>query len=141
MKEVQVDKTKQKVFLLDEEYEIFGRLDMSTAFYEGFNSAGLARGNAADGVYKDTVWVDIDYPNDEDISAGYGWAYLNVDGRGRALHGGGANLGYEGAMEPFQELLPTLGCFRLHNADIFWLCQHWRRSVEAGIEPVVHVVS
>ena len=141
LKEVQVNKTEKMVYLLDEGYEVFAKLPISTDFYEGSNNAGLARGNAEDGVYRESVWSDIDWPNEDDLSAAYGWAYLNIDSRGRALHGGGSNLGWDGAMEPFQELLPTLGCFRMHNADIFWLCQHWRRSVAAGMEPVVHVVS
>ena len=141
LKEVQVDKTKKRVYLLDAEYHVFAELPMSTDYYEGSNEAGLARGNAADGVYRETVWCDIDWPNEDDLSAAYGYAYLNIDGRGRALHGGGSNLGWDGAMEPFQQLLPTLGCFRMYNADVWWLCQHWRRSVAAGIDPVVHVVS
>lgn len=141
LKEVQVNKTEKMVYLLDESYEVFAKLPISTDFYEGSNNAGLARGNAEDGVYRESVWSDIDWPNEDDLSAAYGWAYLNIDSRGRALHGGGSNLGWDGAMEPFQELLPTLGCFRMYNADIFWLCQHWRRSVAAGLEPVVHVVN
>lgn len=141
LKEVQVNKTEKMVYLLDEGYEVFAKLPIGTDFYEGSNNAGLARGNAEDGVYRESVWSDIDWPNEDDLSAAYGWAYLNIDSRGRALHGGGSNLGWDCAMEPFQELLPTLGCFRMYNADIFWLCQHWRRSVAAGLEPVVHVVS
>ena len=141
LKEVQVNKTKKRVYLLDAEYNVFAELPMSTDYYEGSNAAGLAHGNAADGLYRETVWCDIDWPNEDDLSAAYGYAYLNIDGRGRALHGGGSNLGWDGAMEPFQQLLPTLGCFRMYNADVWWLCQHWRRSVAAGIDPVVHVVS
>jgi hypothetical protein len=29
----------------------------------------------------------------------------------------------------------------MFNADVWWMCQHWRRSVAAGLDPVVHVVS
>lgn len=141
IKEIQINKTKEELYVMDESYETKATLPIGIAFYEGFNDSGQARGNAADGVYKETVWSDIDYPAEEDISAGYGWAYLNIDGRNRALHGGGSNLGWDGSMEPFQELLPTLGCFRMHNVDIFWLCHHWNRSVAAGKEPVIHVVS
>ena len=142
LKEVQVDKTKRKVFLLDMEYHVFAELPMSTDFYEGTNETGQEHSNAEDGVYRgENVWTDIDWPDEDDLSAAYGWAYLNIDGRGRALHGGGSNLGWDGSMEPFQKLMPTLGCFRMYNADIFWLCQHWRRSVAAGLDPCVHVVS
>ena len=141
LKEVQINKTTKIVYLLDMEYHVFAELPMSTEFYEGENSEGQERGNAEDGVYRETVWTDIDYPDDDDLSAAYGWAYLNIDDRGRACHGGGSNLGWDGAMEPFQQLIPTLGCFRMFNADVFWMCQHWRRSVAAGLDPVVHVVS
>ena len=141
LKELQINKTKKRAYLLDPDYHVFAELPISTDYYEGTNSAGLARGNAADGVYRETCWCDIDYPDQDDLSASYGYAYLNIDGRGRAIHGGGSNLGWDGAMEPFQELLPTLGCFRMYNADVWWLCQHWQRSVAAGMEPCIHVVS
>ena len=138
LKEVQVNKTECKVYLLDENYEVFGVLPMSKDFYQDTGN----RHNADDGVYRETVWCDIDYPDDEDLEAGFGWGYLNIDTDGRALHGGGANLGWEGAMEPFQqELMPTLGCFRLYNVDVFWLCHHWERAVAAGANPCIHVVS
>jgi hypothetical protein len=142
LKEVQVNKTECKIYLMDLEYHVFAELPCSTEFYPGVNDAGLPRDNPADGVYKDSVWFDIDYPNDSDLGPAYGWAYLNIDDRGRALHGGGSILGWDEALEPFQErLTPTEGCIRMYNADIFWLCQHWKRSVKAGITPVVHVVS
>lgn len=138
LKEVQVNKTEGKVYLLDENYDVFGVLPISTAYYQDTGD----RSNAEDGIYRDTVWSDIDYPDDEDLSSAYGWAYLNIDERGRALHGGGSNLGWEGAMEPFQqELMPTLGCFRLYNADILWLCYQWERAKAAGADPCIHVVS
>ncbi len=138
LKEVQVNKTEEKVYLLDENYDIFGVLPMSKDFIQDTG----ARRNADDGVYRETVWCDIDYPDADDLSSGYGWAYLNCDTDGRALHGGGAALGWDKALEPFQEeLMPTLGCFRLYNADIFWLCLHWNRAVAAGVDPCIHVVS
>jgi len=136
--EVQVNKTEDKVYLLDENYDIFGVLPMSKEFIQDNGN----RSNADDGVYRETVWCDIDYPNDEDLSAAYGFAYLNVDERGRALHGGGSALGWDEALQPFQsELMPTLGCFRLYNADIWWLCQHWQRAKAAGYDPCIHIVS
>ena len=141
LKELQINKTTKRAYLLDPDYHVFAELPISTDYYEGTNNAGLARGNASDGAYRETVWCDIDYPDQEDLSDAYGWAYLNVDGRGRAVHGGGSNLGHERAMEPFQDLLPTYGCFRMHNVDIFWLCHQWQRSVAAGLNPCVHVVS
>ena len=137
LKEVQVNKTEQKVYCLDENYEVFAVLPISTEFYQDNGD----RGNAADGVYRDTVWYSIDYPDGEDLSSGFGWAYLNIDTRGRAIHGGGANLGWYGSQEPFQELLPTLGCFRMHNIDVFWLVHHWQEAVRQNADPCIHVVS
>ena len=137
LKEVQVNKTEKKVYLLDENYEVFGVLPISTDFYQDTGE----RKHADDGVYRDTVWYDIDYPDDEDRSAAYGWAYLNIDTSGRAIHGGGANLGWYGSQEPFQELLPTLGCFRMHNVDVFWLVHHWQEAVKNNMDPCIHVVS
>lgn len=138
LKEVQVNKTEQKVYLLDENYDVFGVLPMSTDYYQDNGN----RSNADDGVYRDTVWYSIDFPDNGELSAAYGYSYINVDTRGRALHGGGSALGQEGALEPFQsKLMPTLGCFRLYNVDIWWLCQHWKRAVEAGENPCIHVVS
>lgn len=141
LKEVQINKTEKMVYCLDENYEVMHKAEISTDFYEGENDAGQPRGNAADGVYRETVWADIDYPGEDDLSAAFGWAYLNIDGRGRAIHGGGSNLGWDGAMQAIQPLLPTYGCFRMRNVDIFWICYYWRDAVAEGLNPCVHVVS
>ena len=141
LKEIQINKTEKKIYLLDLDYHVFAELPMSTDYYEGYNEYGQEHSNAEDGVYRESVVCDIDWPEEDDLSASYGYAYLGIDNRGRACHGGGANLGWDGAMQPFQELLPTLGCFRMYNADVWWMCQHWRRSVAAGLNPCVHVVS
>ena len=37
---------------------------------------------------------------------------------GIMLHGGGSGCGWPGAWAPNQQLLPTLGCIRLHNVDL-----------------------
>lgn len=59
----------------------------------------------------------------------YGWATLDMisldgaeDKVGRSeicLHGGGSRLGWEGSWAPYQPLLPTHGCLRMHNQDIW----------------------
>lgn len=141
LKEIQINKTEKRVYLMDMDYHVFGELPMSTDYYEGTNEAGQPHSNAEDGIYRDTVWCDIDWPDEDDLSDSFGYAYLNIDSRGRAAHGGGANLGHDGAMQPFQELLPTYGCFRMYNADVWWMCKHYRRAKAAGIDVVVHVVS
>ena len=56
LKEVQVNKTEQRVYLMDLEYHVFAELPCSTDFYPGFNDKGEPRSSPADGVYKATVW-------------------------------------------------------------------------------------
>lgn len=56
----------------------------------------------------------------------YGWITFdlvdlegNEDGSGRAgiaIHGGGSSL--PDPLAPYQRLVPTLGCIRMHNADL-----------------------
>lgn len=58
----------------------------------------------------------------------YGWYtfdMISLDGAedevgrsGICLHGGGSALGWEGSWAPYQPLLPTHGCLRLHNKDL-----------------------
>lgn len=142
LKEIQINKTEKRVYLLDMDYHVFAELPCSCDFYPGVNDKGQPRDNPADGVYTDTCWVDIDYPDGDDLCMAFGYSYLNIDDRGRALHGGGSILGEEDALSPFQSrLVPTEGCIRMYNADVWWLCQHWQRSVAAGLEPCIHVVS
>jgi hypothetical protein len=106
----------------------------------------LARGQGADnewkspntdtppGLYKvGTVWRDYyrlgEHP--EFVPAEllpYGWFTLDLMeleaqerryGRaGIAIHGGGSALGHRGCWQPYQDLLPTHGCVRVHNADL-----------------------
>jgi hypothetical protein len=102
----------------------------------------LARGQGSDtvwnqrfsdtppGLYKGgQLYRDFDFdPVDRRETREYGWYSLDLidlegqerkNGRsGIMLHGGGKALGWPGAWAPFQPLLPTLGCIRMHNADI-----------------------
>lgn len=58
----------------------------------------------------------------------YGWITFDMitlaDGEDKAgrsgicLHGGGSALGWEGSWAPYQKLLPTMGCLRIHNQDL-----------------------
>jgi len=60
--------------------------------------------------------------------ASYGWYSFDLEElegqevrHGRAgimIHGGGTSLGWPGAWAPRQRLVPTLGCVRMHNADL-----------------------
>ena len=139
LKEIQINKSDRKIYCMDEDYNTFATLPVGTEFYPGYNENGEPYSNVPDGVYP-VSWIDIDYP--DNMTTAYGWGYINIDERGRALHGGGGNLGPVGALEPYQrELCATLGCFRMYNADVFWLCHQARRSINNGIDVVIHVVS
>jgi hypothetical protein len=58
----------------------------------------------------------------------YGWASFdlvdlegNEDNNGRSgvmIHGGGTGLGFPNFWNPYQKLLPTWGCIRMHNKDL-----------------------
>lgn len=139
LKEIQVNKSDRKIYCMDENYETFATLPVGTDFYEGYNENGEPYSNVPDGVYP-VNWIDIDYP--DNVTTAYGWGYINIDERGRALHGGGGNLGQTGAVVPYQrELCATLGCFRMYNADVFWLCHQAKRAKDNGVDVVIHVVS
>ena len=56
-------------------------------------------------------WATIDLVELEGQEARYGRA-------GIAAHGGGSALGWPGAWQPLQPLLPTWGCIRLRNQDL-----------------------
>ena len=132
--EIQVQKKNKLVYALDESYNIIACMPCSTDFYPGYNEYGQPRGNAENGVYRDAnVWAQAGRQE-----PAYGNGYINIDDRGRALHGGGSNL--EDPYEDFQPLLPTYGCFRLRNADIEWLAKMFVHSCELGLKPCIHVV-
>ena len=104
----------------------------------------LARGQGADtdwtstntdtppGLYKlGTLYPDYEQnpnPPCSDTAMAYGWYSFDMEelegqeaavGRaGIMLHGGGSACGWPGAWAPQQPLHPTLGCVRLHNADL-----------------------
>ena len=104
--------------------------------------AALARGQGGDTVwnqrYTDTppglwmvtkVYRDWERPGNTSYRdrIAYGWysfAMKGLEGQeerfgrtGIMLHGGGSALG-SAAWEPYQPLVPTLGCIRMHNADL-----------------------
>ena len=143
LKEIQINKTECIVYALNTDYEVFHKYKMSKDFHPGYNDLGQARCNAPDGVYIHGTYIDIDYPDRPDLTACFGWAYINItEDRGQALHGGGANLGWDEALKPFQAaLLKTYGCFRMYNVDVFHLAHMVQRSRDMGIEVVIHVVS
>jgi len=106
--------------------------------------ACLARGQGADtdwshtntdtppGLYKlGKLYADYEQnpnPPCSDTAMAYGWYSFDLEelegqevkaGRaGIMLHGGGSACGWPGAWAAQQPLHPTLGCIRIHNADL-----------------------
>jgi hypothetical protein len=86
------------------------------------------------GLYKvGSVWRDYERLGETPMSVPadlmpYGWYTLDLEeleaqerryGRaGICLHGGGSALGRRGSWAPYQRLIPTHGCPRVHNADL-----------------------
>lgn len=137
LREIQVNKDEQIVYAMDENYDVIAKYPCGTAYYAGYNDNGEPYGNAPEGVYDDeNVWAEAkgQYANEPP----YGWGYLNLDPRGRAIHGGGSNL--DDPYAPYQNLTPTYGCYRMHNADIYHLCLMFLDAQEKGFKPVVTVV-
>lgn len=133
--EIQVQVSKRKVYALDEYGQTIAHFPCGTAFYPGVNEYGEPRGNAEPGVYNDGfVWAETGRQGDA-----YGTGYINIDARGRALHGGGTGL--DDPYADYQPIIPTLGCFRMYNADIEWLAKSFLHSVRLGLKPCIHVVN
>jgi GH24 family phage-related lysozyme (muramidase) len=105
----------------------------------------LARGQGSDYVWSETntdtppglykigqIYNDIarvgPNPSWDRTLAAYGWLFFDMvelEGQerryGRAgigLHGGGTALGWPAAWAPYQGLVPTLGCLRIHNIEL-----------------------
>jgi hypothetical protein len=78
-------------------------------------------------VYDDYGIYGKDAPRN-DTTMAYGWCSFDLEEQegqevryGRAgimIHGGGTACGWPGAWAPKQRLYPTLGCVRMHNADL-----------------------
>ena len=74
--------------------------------------------------YNDFALYGVGGQDTRDTRA-FGWAFFDLidlegreDGSGRAgigIHGGGSRLGFPRCWDPFQPLLPTMGCIRIHN--------------------------
>ena len=133
--EIQVNKTKQEVYAMDENYNVIATFPCSTDFYPGYNEYGQPYCNAEDGTYEN-IYIEAKGPEADEPP--YGWAYIDLgDGRGHALHGGGSILD-----DPFaavqEELVPTQGCFRMYNIDVYWLAQ---QAMASNYNVVITVVS
>lgn len=137
--EIQINKSESRVYAMDERWQVIATYKCGCDFYDGYNENGEPYCNAPDGVYNDeSVWAEAKGVDNGEPP--YGWAYINIDSRGHALHGGGSNLG-SGYNEPFQSLTPTLGCFRMYNADVYHLALMFLEAQNMGTKPCITVVS
>ena len=85
-------------------------------------------GSTPFGDYAATGIVPTTAADTEETRMAYGSYFISLSdlegqesSRGRAgigIHGGGTALGPVGSQMPNQALVPTLGCCRLHNADL-----------------------
>ena len=112
IKEIQFQRSKQKIFAMDENYKVIGDWECRDDFVAGYNASGDPRGSLPDGVYMG-VWAEV-------TNGKYGSAYGNFyitsnDPRGRDIHGGGSGL--PDPYADYQGWVPTYGCLRMQNAD------------------------
>jgi hypothetical protein len=103
---------------------------------------GLFSGDTPQGLYRlGECWI-ADF-GDSSTCKPYGIYCFDMisvidgeDATGRAgicMHGGGSALGYPGCNHPFQKLLPTFGCIRVHN-DVLKNVIHpmWEATQRSG---------
>lgn len=132
VKEIQFQRSKQRIFAMDESYNVIGDWECRDDFVQGYNEAGDPRGSLPDGVYTN---VSAEVTNGA-YGAAYGTFYITThDPRARDIHGGGSGL-----PNPFagrQGWVPTYGCLRMQNIDGEELS---RMIIAAGNNVVLTVV-
>lgn len=132
IKEIQFQRSKQRIFAMDENYKVIAGWPCSDRYWPGWNDLGDPRASLPDGVHQH-VSAEVTYGK-------YGPAFGNFyitsgDPRGRDIHGGGSNC--EDPYADYQPLTPTYGCLRMHNADGVELSQ---MIIESGNNVVLTVV-
>ena len=89
IKEIQFQRSKQRIFAMDESYNVIGDWECRDDFVPGYNEAGDPRGSLPDGVYTN---VSAEVTNGA-YGAAYGTFYITThDPRARDIHGGGSGL-------------------------------------------------
>jgi hypothetical protein len=81
---------------------------------------------ASGAIYRD--WEADREARDDRTRNAFGWVSIALIGledqerrfqrSGLMVHGGGSGLGWQLAWAPYQQLLPTWGCVRMHNHDL-----------------------
>lgn len=132
IKEIQFQRGKQRIFAMDESYQVVGEWECRDDFVQGYNAYGDPRGSLPDGTY---TGVSAEVTN-----GAYGSAYGNFyitsgDPRGRDIHGGGSGL--PDPYADYQGWVPTYGCLRMQNADGVELS---RMIINSGNNVVLTVV-
>ena len=85
VKEIQFQRSKQRIFAMDERYNLIGDWECRDDFVPGYNEAGDPRGSLPDGVYTN---VSAEVTNGA-YGAAYGTFYITThDPRARDIHGG-----------------------------------------------------
>lgn len=112
IKEIQFQRSKQRIFAMDENYKVVADWPCRDAFVPGYNMDGDPRGSLPNGLYTH-VSAEI---TDGKYGPAYGTFYITSgDPRGRDIHGGGSGL--PDPYAAFQGWVPTYGCLRMQNAD------------------------
>jgi len=147
LQNILVNKSENRIYAIDEDGNVIKYYEMSKDFWPGENESGQSYCNAENGEYDLTGQeIDADGPYKGDGSRDlekdvmpFGWAYINLDERGHAIHCGGSNLGWPGSDDPEQELTKTNGCFRMHNKDGFELAKLAVKARNSGIKLIATV--
>ena len=135
LKEIQFQRSKRQLYLLDEDYNDMGSYECHPDFWPGYNDDGQKRATLPNGTYRG-ITAEV---TDGKYGPAYGNFYITTgDERGRDIHGGGSN-----SPEPYadyQGWYKTLGCLRMQNADGVALSEEIIASANDGIEVVLTVV-
>ena len=128
--EIQFQRSKQRIYAMNEKYEVIGEWECKSDFVEGYNDQGEPRESLPNGVYSG-VYAEL-----ETFGPAYGTFYITTgDYRARDIHGGGSGL--PDPYASYQGWVPTYGCLRMQNADGEALS---KMIIEAGNSVVLTVV-
>lgn len=109
--EIQYQRSKQRIYAMDENYNEVASWECRYAFYAGYNENGERRESLPLGTYHH-VYAEIT----DEYGPSYGSFYITTgDPRGRDIHGGGSGLADPFALR--QGWVPTYGCLRMQNED------------------------
>ena len=133
LKEFQFQRSKQKMFAMDEGWHVFKEWECRSAFVPGKNALGQPRETLPNGNYYN-IMAEIT----SIYGASFGTFYISTgDKRARDIHGGGAGL-----VDPWakrQGWVPTYGCLRMQNDDGEELARLILEAQNAGIDVVLTV--